>query len=200
MTQQCEAPIPWADLLAYRRGELEPERETAVEEHYFQCPHCAELLRWLERLETATREAVQSGQLMLTISRDTVSQLRAAGAKLRLYELREGQSVNCTIAPEEQMVVLCLKAPLRAGEPLTIATDVHYLDAGGMSQLRQPALADPKTGEIWSILPGELVRAQPKARFSIRVVYGEGEGNRFSGTFTMNHSPWEQSEEFLQRG
>jgi hypothetical protein len=42
MTARCERPLPLRQVLDYLAGDLGPEEDAQVEEHYFSCPVCAQ--------------------------------------------------------------------------------------------------------------------------------------------------------------
>jgi hypothetical protein len=190
MNAPCTAPLALDELLAYHRGELEASHEEAVEAHYFGCEFCSERLAWLEQLGSGVAGALRRGLLDVAITRESVDRLERTGAVVRKYEVQAGQSVNCTIAPGEDMTVATLRAPLRPNVPVTLLLDVLDRASGRQMQELHPAFQDQRTGEIIFSLGGEDLRAVGDVRFTISVRYGEGPDAETAGPFVMNHSRW----------
>jgi len=196
MTFVCSAPIPLEELLAYRRGELDAEAEERLEEHYFSCTECASRLAWVEALEGAAVEALARGEFSVSATDAVIERLRAAGSAIRVYDLAEGQSVNCTIAPHEDMVVTKLRVSPRPGRAVSLLTQVRVLETGAEMERVERVLADPVTGQVVVLLPGAAVRQSPRATYTMRLRFGDEPDAELSTPVVMNHSPWELSDEY----
>lgn len=190
MTEPCASPVPLEDFMAYRRGELEAERETSLEEHYFSCVHCAGRLAWVEGLELGIGEAIRRGLVDVVATRGFVERLERTGAVLRRYDLGVGEGVNCTAAPGELMTIITLRAPLRPDVPLTLLFDVLDRESGARSHDERAAFQDPSTGEVVLAVPGELMRAVGRHHITMRVRYGDAPDAEVSGPFDFEHTPW----------
>lgn len=196
MTAGCNAPIPLEDLLAYRRGELDAEREEKLEDHYFACAECSSRLAWVEALEAAAVEALARGEYSVSVTDAVIDRLRASGSVIRVYDLAEGQSVNCTIAPHEHMVATKLRVSPRPGRALSVVTHVRVLATGEQVERVEPVLGDPETGHVVVLLPGAVVRQSPRATYTMRVRFGDEPDAETSTPVVLNHSPWELSDEY----
>jgi hypothetical protein len=99
--------------------------------------------------------------------------------------------VACTSAPGEDMTIVKLHPPLRAGVPLTL--EVELLDHASGHALRQelPVFQDQRTGEIVIGLASEIQRTLGHTRVTLTVRYGETDpAGETAGPFEMNHAPW----------
>ena len=170
-------------LLAYQLGELAPEREAALEEHYLGCEACAALLGEVQALAGGTRNAFAAGQVAAVLSPAFIERLRARGVRVREYSVPRHSSVNCSVGPDDQLLVSRLQAPLAGIARLdAIVTD------DGVYRL-QDVPFDPATGEVL-LAPGIVqVRNRPAHRQVVRLVAVEGDGDRLLGEYTFNHSP-----------
>lgn len=194
----CSTPLPFEELVAYRCGELDAEAERVLEEHYFACASCAEKLAWLEGLEGAVIVAMRSGLFDVFVRRETVDRLERAGSVVRKYELAVGQSVNCTIAPGDDMTVVTLHAPLRPGVPVTLVVDLLDHGSGHQMQEVRPSFQDQQTGDVMVRLAGVIQKALGPVRATLTLRYGDGDshgaGPDTVGPFVMNHTPWTGNE------
>jgi anti-sigma factor RsiW len=186
----CRSPFSLDELFAYRRGELDPAREAAVEEHYFGCAACSERLAWLESLEGGIVAAIRLGLLDIVITRRSVERLTRAGAVLRRYDVPAGGSVNCTAAPGEDMTIVTLRPALRPGVPLTLVTEMEDHATGQRQQSEHPVFQNPESGEVILGLASWPLQALGHVHVSITVHGGETADAEVLGRFEMNHSPW----------
>lgn len=179
----CITAIPTSALLAYWLGE-EPADEARVEEHLMACAHCGARLRGLVRLAEGIRRATRAGAVHAVLSASFVDQLRASGLRVREYRLHPGGSVACTVAPDDDLVVSYLRAPLRDVQRL----DVMFEDlvSGQVLRMRDVAF-DPSAEEIVLAPNTELLRSfESGPRRARLIAVREGE-DRELGTYTFNH-------------
>ena len=191
MSEPCRAPIPLEDLLAYVCRDLDADAEAGIEAHYFDCAHCAATLGWLQGLSESVVTSLRQGLFDVTITPATVRRLESAGSVLRRYDIHPGQPVACTSAPGEDMTIVTMHPPLRAGTPVTL--QIEFLDraSGQKMDVELPAFQDQKTGEIVIGLSGELQRALGHTRVTLMVHYGDrSDSAQTAGPFEMNHSPY----------
>src|SRR5690606_9265577 len=90
MTERCRNPIELGELAAYQLGELDADRERAIEEHYFGCSACSARLSWLGALSQSIAEEVRAGRVSSNVSSAWVKRAAEGGMRLRSYELRAG--------------------------------------------------------------------------------------------------------------
>ena len=119
----CTAPTPAAALIDYWLGELEGEREVELEEHLFGCEPCSARLRDLARLGEGIGHAMRAGHVPAVLTAAFIRRLQASGMRVREYRLQPGGSVNCTVAPDDDLVIAHLHAPLGGVQRLDLLFD-----------------------------------------------------------------------------
>ena len=108
----CQTALSVAQVADYWLGDLPPAAQNAVEEHLFACAECSARLGELVALGSGIRALARQGEVNSVVTADFVERLKAQGAKVREYRMRPGQSVFCSIAPDEDLAVAYLEAPL----------------------------------------------------------------------------------------
>ena len=133
-TSSCADPVPLATLLAYWLDELDEAQEGMVDEHLLGCDHCSASLQPLVDTAGEIRAAVRGGEVRAVLTDAFVNKLAAQNVRLREYRVEHNGSVNCTVAPEYEVLVTRLRAPLAGIERL----DVDFLDADGQEHPAPP--------------------------------------------------------------
>lgn len=183
---RCASPIPLATLLEYWLGELDAEREEQIDEHLLGCGHCSVNLQSLVELAGAVREAVRAGELKAVLTGAFVQRLAEQGVRLREYRVPHNGSVHCTVAPDDDVLITRLDAPLAGVERL----DLERVGAGGAGVERLHDVPfDAATGEVIFTLPMERVRALPATTVRIRLVAVASAGERTVGEYALHHTP-----------
>lgn len=185
--QRCPAPLAWDALLAYWLAELDPQQEAEVEQHYLGCERCSRRLAWLVDLARACRAVMHRGAVSVVLDHDFVRGLGAQGMQVREYRVARNGSVNCTVAPEDDLVVGRLQAPLQDVARL----DLVYLDETGQPASRHrdiPFAAD--TGEVLLATRLASLRALPKSTVRLHLVAVGPDGEHTLGEYTFNHTPY----------
>ena len=184
---RCATPVPEQELLGYWLREMDDDAEARIEEHLFGCAECSGRLARLVHLAKTIRHEFQEGRLgsTLILTMPFVQQLKAAGMRIREYQIPAGGSVNCTIAPDDDLVVSHLAAPLEGVRRL----DFIFESAGGHQRLEDIAF-DPAAGAV-AFAPGvaELRKLGVSTHRVQLVAVGAG-AERVIGNYTFNHSPW----------
>lgn len=185
----CKEPINFEYLVAYWLAELPAREEERIEEHLFACAHCARRLEWLAALSAGVRASVRAGALGLVVLAPFVEAMKRAGMRLREYRLGPGESVNCTIRADDDVVISYIRAPL---------TDVRRLDllqrieVGGVEQPEvrlEDVPFDARSGEVLFIPPPAALRKMPAHRMRMRLVAVGEAGETPLGEYTFAHSP-----------
>jgi hypothetical protein len=171
-------------LVAYWLGEMDEASEMAFEEHYLGCAECSERLAEVETLASGVRSAFAGGRVATVMPPAFVEQLRSAGVRLREYRVPRDGSVNCSVGPEDQLLVSRLEVPLegvdRVDAVVTVDEGAHRLE---------DIPFDPASGEV-VLAPGiERIRTLPAHRQVVRLLAVGAEGERVLGEYTFNHSP-----------
>lgn len=178
-----------AELIEYWFDELNAERVVTVEEHLFVCASCNVRLEHVVSLGEATRELVQQGRIAATLTPAAVDKIRSSGLRLREYHVAQGGSVNCTITPDDDLVVSHLHAPLGSVGRLDLVVD--DLDAGW--QVRVPDIGfDSAAAEVAVIPRAADVRKMQRTTQRMRLFAMDDAGEHLIGEYLFHHSPHQE--------
>jgi hypothetical protein len=194
MTESARSPAhPLAldTLVAYRLGELTPDQEELVEAHYFECETCAARLRFVESLGREVAAVVREGRVSAAVTPAFVELATTRGVTLRRYDVEIGESVECSVAPQDDLVVTRLGVPLPPGTAVDIETEVEPEGSGAVTRFVTSDLSvDAESGGVLLAQSSESIRAYPKSRVVLRVRARES-GELF-GPYTLHHTPWQE--------
>jgi len=179
---------PTADLLAYWLDELDEGATAKIEEHLFACADCSAALRELVRIGDALRRELRNGNVGTVVSAAFVRRLQADGLRIREYTLRPGESVNCTVAPDDDLVISYLHAPL--GEVRQL--DLVFADVDGSSPHRSVHIPfDAAAGVVAVVPPMPVLRSLGLARMRMQLLAVENASERVLAEYIFNHSPYD---------
>jgi hypothetical protein len=177
---------PTADLLAYWLNELDQTAADAIDEHLFECDGCGARLRELLRVGGAIRRELLGGNVSTVVTEPFIRRLRDAGLRIREYNVQPGDSVNCTIAPDDDLVFSQLHAPF--GELRQV--DLVFDDPGGGPVHRARHIPfNAAAGKVTFIPPVTALRTLGHATQRMRLVSVENGAERVLGEYIFNHSP-----------
>jgi anti-sigma factor RsiW len=180
-------------LLAYWFGELDDAREAAIEEHYLGCAACTEQLEEVEALGAGVRRIFAGGRLVAVVTPAFTERLRQRGLRLREYRVPCNGSVNCSVGPDDDVLLSRLQVPLQGVERIDlVVSPVSPAKAGAQSpaDLRLEDIPfDAASGEVVVAPSIAHVRTLPAHRQVMRLVAVGADGERLLGEYTFNHSP-----------
>jgi hypothetical protein len=180
------------DLLAYRAGELSASDDERIEAHFFECARCAERLEGLERIRAGVVEAVRSGAVTSAVTAEFVEAAVRDGAQVRTYELSPGETVFCTIAPDDDFVAVRMRGAFEGYERIDLTMVTSHLDSGERSvRVSESVTPDLATGELIVLYSGPLVRSLPRSRFDMEVRTPD---ERVVASYVLEHTPWDEHE------
>jgi hypothetical protein len=183
---RCAAPLSIGVLSDYWLGDIAPEGEAPIEEHLLGCGECGRRLEWVIGLAAATRALSRRGLLRVVVGDGFIGRLAGDGLRLRQYRVRPGESVACTVTPEDDVMVARLVAPFQPAARI----DLVFCDASGVEAWRLPDVAvDPARGELAFIEPIDALRELGVSALRIRIVAVGEIGDRVLGEYTFNHTP-----------
>jgi hypothetical protein len=184
--QSCTAPLPLERLIAYGLRELDMATESALEEHLFECASCAARLGVVEQLARGIKRSARRGGVHGILTPAFVVRLREQLA-IREYRLQPGESVMCTVAPHDDLVVAHLHAPLNDVQRLDMIIEV--VTARTEHRLEDVAF-DPSAGEVVFASDISQLREVSFATFRTRLIAVDRSSERVIGEYTFNHSPY----------
>lgn len=187
IVSSCRVTFPAQSLTSYWLGELDDRTESEYEEHLFACAACTERLHALVRLAEGVRLAARSGNVRAILTAPFVKRLQELGVRVREYRLQAGGSVNCTAAPEDEMIVAHLQAPLHDVRQLDLV--MHDPDQASPIRLTDITF-DPTSDEVVMLSSTVQLRQRSFATFRAQLVAVEPDREKVIGEYTFNHSPY----------
>ena len=183
----CTAPIELVTLVAYWLGELEAESESRTEEHLLGCGACSKRLGELAALGGGVRALARAGEVRAVVTDAFVRRLIERGARVREYRVPRNGSVNCTVAPEDDVVIARLEAPLGDVKRL----DMVEIDIEGCGQVRAEDIPFHAKSDGVVVAPRiDQLRALPVSTTRMRLLAVDARGERVIGEYTFNHTPY----------
>ncbi len=174
-----------AELMEYWLDELSDARVAATEEHLFNCAGCHAQLENIASIGMATRELVQQGKIAAILTPGALDTLKATGLRIREYHLDPGGSVNCTIAPDDDLAVSHLRAPLAGVRRLDLVFD----DVDTAFRLRLTDIGfDPTNNEVVVMPKAEMLRSLYTASQRMRLFAIDATGEHLLGEYMFNHT------------
>jgi hypothetical protein len=181
----CAAPLETSELLGYWLGELPAEREAEVEEHLFACRECSAALGELVALGDAFRALLAGGGAAGVVPPEFVARLKAAGLRVREYRMEPQGSIDCTIAPHDDLVLAHLEAPLEGVERLDVV--IHEIEARRTQRLEDVGFS-AASREVVVVPKARDLRGIDKASQRVELIAVSPAGERLLGTYTFHHS------------
>lgn len=176
--------IPLDELIRYWQGELSPEREAQVEEIVFEDAATARRLDAIAQLDGAVRAIVAAGQLQGSLTVKAVEAMQRSGLHLRTYRVDAGQTVPCTIALED-LVVIRLRGDFEEVDTVDVVMSGTFEGLPPATERYDDVAIDRRTNEIVLVYPGDRIRALPRSQFRYTVTSGD----RHLGDFSLDHTP-----------
>lgn len=186
MSGACTRPIADDALLDWWAGELPGVGGRRVEEHLLSCGECSTRAGAVHEMVEGVGQLVREGALSMAVLPAVVERLRREGRRIREYRVLPGGGVQCTVGPEDDVVLARLVADLH---------DVARVDLvaplGEGPELRFTDLPfDPAAGEVIFAPPADVLRAQPAHLERFRLLAVGPQGERLLGEYTFDHRPW----------
>jgi hypothetical protein len=186
MSPTCATPLTDEALLAWWAGELAAPEQDALEEHVLSCDECARRGQTLAAIAEGLRALVRRGEVATAMPPAVVERLQREGRRIREYHVGPGGGVQCTVSPDDDVVLAALTANLNGVSRLDLVVRV---DDG--PEQRFPDLPfDPDGDELVFAPPADTLRAMPAHIQRLRLVAVDRQGERVLGEYTFNHTPW----------
>ena len=187
--ERCAAPIGLARLLDYWLDELPADATEGIDEHLLGCAACSAELGELVALGGAVREALRRGTVHAFLTDPFIRRLAEGGRRVCEYRVPHNGSVNCAVAPDDDLLAAHLEAPL-AGVSRVDAFATDSLDPTEHAFRDIPF--DAARGEVLLVPNLAALRGMPSHRFQVRLVSVDAAGERAIGEYTFNHTAAER--------
>jgi hypothetical protein len=186
MTRRSCTALGTEELLAYWLNEIDAAAAERGDEHLMACADCSARLGALVDLGAAVRRELERGSFFAVLAPAFIARLKAAGVRVREYEVAPGGSVDCTITRDDDLLVTHLHAPLRGVRRL----DFVYEDPAAGLRLRANDVAfDPAADRVAVMSNAAYVRTLGHARLRMRLYAVDGVEERAIADYTFNHAP-----------
>ena len=182
----CQSPISPIRFLEYWLGELSAEDEGEVEAHYLGCSRCTGTLEALADLGISVKSLVREGRIGSVVSAGILEKLTREGLHVREYRVPLNGSVQCTVAPGDDVLVSRLEAPVGVSGRMDLVSEEG---AGRVAARWEDIPFDASSGEVIVVQPIDRIRLWPATTFRLQLVAVGDTGDRRIGTYTFHHSP-----------
>lgn len=182
--------LPTEALLDYWLHDSDAATTEAVDEHLMQCDACGQALDALVALGEGIREALRAGTVGAVASAGFAQRLAGQGLKVREYRLPPGGSVNCAVAPDDELLVSRLELPLLPPGVQRLDLHVELSLEPGVRHERQDVPFDPQAGEVVYVVKLAEVRRRPAHTVQATLLAVDAGGAREVGRYVFNHRPW----------
>lgn len=182
----CHAPIDAAVLADYWLGLLPVADEETAEAHLFECDACGDRLRRVIEMSEGLRAVARSGTLRVVVGDSFVRRAEQSGQRVREYDFAPGQTVHCTIAEDDQLLVARLAVDLTGVERV----DMRFLDPQGIERGRLndiPFRAD--AGHVIFQESAPFAKAAPSSSMIAHLLAVGADGDeRLLGEYVFQHT------------
>ena len=166
MTPPCNGPISDDDLLDYWNHPTDHAGANRLEEHLFACSDCAERLEAIASLGKGLRTLVKQGRISGIVSRSLLNRMQRDGVKVRQYSLSPGERVPCAAFPDDDLLVISMRANFTGVESVTLS--VTGPGEKLIGRIAGVPISDGDAEILWAT-PGDVIRQLPSTRVQLRV-------------------------------
>ena len=185
MNGDCERPLDLATLLDYWFGDAAPPEQDRVEEHLVECGACSGQLRSFVALGDAIRRVAREGAVQVIVTPAFLATAAREGRRTREYRVLPGGRVDCTVTPEDDLLVGRLQADFEGVSRLDVVSDWE----GRPEERIEDVPVRPDAGELIVAQPMPALRALGPSVLRVRLLAHEETGERLLGEYTFAHSP-----------
>jgi Putative zinc-finger len=184
--RECANPIDAAVLMDYWLAVLSPEQEDVVEQHLMTCDQCGDRLSEIIALADSLRVLARSGSLNVIVSDQFVRHAAATGRRVREYAPERGESIQCTVAADDDLLLARLSADLTGASRI----DLSWRDPQGIERQRMEDI--PVGGDAGTVILQQSItwaKASPTSSMTARLLAVDPHGGeRVLGEYTFNHT------------
>jgi hypothetical protein len=175
-------------LLDYWLRDTDRATTDMIDEHLMRCDACGEALDALIALGAGVRAAFRAGAFAGMASDAFVQRLIGRGVRIREYRVPRNGSVNCTVAPDDELLVAHLAAPLRGVRRLDALVRLSL--QGDVQHRLSDVAFDPQADEVVWLPKTDEVKRLPEHTAEVTLVSMEPGGPRELGRYAFRHRPW----------
>lgn len=182
----CTHPIDATLLADYWLAALPQPEEDAVEEHLFTCDDCGARLSEIIAIAEGVRRLAREGSLQMILSDAFLQRAAEEGLRVRQYSPPAGGSVQCTVTPQDDILIGRLAANLAGARRV----DLSLCNQHGVEQLRMADIPfNSETGNVIVQQSITYAKAAPSETLIVRMFDQDEAGSeRLIGEYTFNHT------------
>jgi len=170
----------------YWLAALPTAEEDAVEQHLMVCDECGDRLREVIDLAEGLRVLARSGSLQVITSDRLLEQAAGRGSRVREYAARQGDSIPCTVAVDDDLLAARLAVDLSAASRV----DLSWCNSDGVELQRMADI--PIRADAGSVICQQSItwaKASPSSTMIARLLaVGEQGDERLLGEYTFHHT------------
>lgn len=179
-------PCPtFGELADYWTSDITPADAEQIETHLFECERCAKMLAEADRLRAGITDLARSGHIHAFVTDAVLNRLARDGVRVRSYALNPGESVQCAVWSDDDVLVTRLRGDFTGVE----SVDAEMRLDSGEQWGHTTDIPVPKGAtELVMALPAALVRTAPHTpmRLTLRAS-DSSRDERVLGEYVFNH-------------
>jgi hypothetical protein len=180
---EAKHPLALGDLLEYWLGEADSPPSQAVEAHVFECDECAAALDDVVRLGRDLIALVRDGRVSARATTGLANRFSRDRLNVRQYSVQPGEVVQCTVTPEDELLLARLILP----EATPARLDLSFRLYGAEVQHIADVTIDRRAGEVMSFLPARPRQGDASGRAEYALLDPDAAG-RVIATYTLEHT------------
>jgi len=181
--------LPFETLLDYWLHDTDAATTEAIDEHLMHCETCGVALDELVALGHGVRDVFRSGRVAMIVSGSFLARLQQRGMHIREYRLAHNGSVNCSVAPDDDLVVARIDVPLAGVQQLDALATRSF--APGVAHRIHDIPFDAQAGQVFYVPKLVEIREQPRHDMTLTLLSrDESGGEREVGRYVFHHRPW----------
>lgn len=175
----------WDALVDYWLGDADAAATEAIDAHLLQCDACGAAFDDVVALARGVKAAFAHGAVPSMVSTAFVERLKAAGRRVREYHVPHNGSVACSVAPDDEVLVSHMAAPLQGVTRVDAVFSLSF-QTGHPQRVRDIPF-DAAAGAVVMLPKLAEVRQHPTHRMVVRLLAVDAAGERELGHYTFNH-------------
>jgi hypothetical protein len=170
----------------YWLAALPSAAEETVEQHLMTCDGCGDRFREVIALAEGLRTLARSGSLQVVVTDQFVKHAAETGLRVREYASPPGESVPCTVAADDDLLVARLAVDLTTASRV----DLSWCDPRGIELQRMSDIPiRPEAGSVICQQSITWAKASPSATMIARLLAVDEKGKeRLLGEYTFHHT------------
>jgi hypothetical protein len=138
------------------------------------------------REAAGVRAALRAGDVGAVASMAFVQRARTRGVRVRQYDVARNGSVNCSVQPEDELLVARLAVPLAGVRRLDALEELSTQP--GVQHRLEDIPFDPGSSEVVFLPRLTLVRSLPEHTARVVLLAVDEAGTRELGHYTFRHA------------